>query len=412
MSFNLLEANIEKEKQIIREIIADNSALNNMKELESRGEKVDINKKRELERDIESLVVQLKALNDAVPELVKNIPFYNELEESKKKKKNLKDIIEIKDKGIAIPKKSKKSFLKSLKFKKKETDLSIAEKYNGFIKVSNRIFKNISNKLIKRKYFDSLNIELRKIASPFILTSYVSMMLFTTMISAILGFFIFLVLLFFNPLIGVLVLFILPLTTFILFYYSAFSQRKSYEKEINQELPFITVYMSAIATSGLEPSKIFDIIVRTKDYPFTQREMKRLLNYINFYGYDIVSALRLSSKNSPSERLGLLFNGLATSISSGGDLRVFLDKHAETLLFDYRVEREKYTKVAETFMDIYISVVIAAPMILMMVFVMLSLTGWAGFGLSASMLSFLIIIIISLLNIGFILFLNVKQPKF
>jgi archaellum biogenesis protein FlaJ (TadC family) len=39
------------------------------------------------------------------------------------------------------------------------------------------------------------------------------------------------------------------------------SRKKSLNKEINQELPFMTIYMAAIATSGIEPSKIFDILV-------------------------------------------------------------------------------------------------------------------------------------------------------
>ena len=136
------------------------------------------------------------------------------------------------------------------------------------------------------------------------------------------------------------------------------------------------------------------------------------MNYINFYGYDLVSALRLASKHSPSERLGMLFNGLATTIRSGGELTEFLKKHADSLLFDYRLEREKYTKIAETFMDIYISILIAAPMILMILFILLSLTGYGSGFMTPALLSIAIISIISVLNVGFLLFLNVKQPKF
>ena len=89
-----------------------------------------------------------------------------------------------------------------------------------------------------------------------------------------------------------------------------------------------------------------------------------------------------------------------------------MDEHANTLLFDYKLGREKYTKSSETFMDIYISVAIAAPMILLMLFVIMGSTGTltSFMGLSTEALSFLIILIISLLNIIFLIFLKLKQP--
>ena len=113
------------------------------------------------------------------------------------------------------------------------------------------------------------------------------------------------------------------------------------------------------------------------------------------------------------KQLKELLEGFATTMTSGGDLHVFLDKHAESLLFEYRLEREKYTKTSETFMDIYISIAIAAPMILLLLFVVMGSTGTLSsfMGLSVNALSFLIILSIVLLNMLFILFLKLKQPK-
>ena len=102
-------------------------------------------------------------------------------------------------------------------------------------------------------------------------------------------------------------------------------------------------------------------------------------------------------------KLKELLDGLAASITSGGDMRQFLNQHAETMLFDYRLERERYNKVSETFMDIYISVAIAAPMILLMIFVIIGSTGLIGnfLNLSIDVLSFILIMIVVLINIFF-----------
>ncbi len=187
-------------------------------------------------------------------------------------------------------------------------------------------------------------------------------------------------------------------------------EKKSIESRINQELPFATIHMSSIAGSMIEPSKIFSIIMMTKEYPNLEKEFTKLLNEINIYGYDFVTALKNVAKNSPSQKLAELFNGLATTITSGGNLSEFFDKRASSLLFDYRLEREKQTKSAETFMDIYISVVIAAPMILMLLLMMMKISG-LGIALSTSMITLIMIIAVSFINVVFLVFLHLKQPN-
>jgi archaeal flagellar protein FlaJ len=136
-----------------------------------------------------------------------------------------------------------------------------------------------------------------------------------------------------------------------------------------------------------------------------------VLNQINLYGYDLVTSLNNVSRTTPSIKLAELFGGLSTSITSGSDLSSFFEKRAESLLVTYRLEREKYTKLAETFMDIYISVVVAAPMILMILLVMVSVLNISP-NLTLGELTFLMISIIAVINAIFIAILHLKQPNY
>jgi flagellar protein FlaJ len=133
------------------------------------------------------------------------------------------------------------------------------------------------------------------------------------------------------------------------------------------------------------------------------------VNEVNVYGYNMVSALRRSAIDTASYKLAELLNGVATAITSGGDLEKFFEKKAQSLLFDYRLEREKYTRMAETFMDIYISVVIAAPIILMLLLMMIKISG-LGIQLTTQMLTLIIVGGVTVINIVFITFLQLKQP--
>jgi flagellar protein FlaJ len=202
----------------------------------------------------------------------------------------------------------------------------------------------------------------------------------------------------------------LPLITFIGVYFYPAAEKNYMENKINQEIPFATIHMSAISQSMIEPSKIFSIIISTGEYPFLQREFTKIINQVNVYGYDLVTALRNVAFYNPSQKLSDLLNGLATTINSGGRLPEFFDKRAQSLLFDYRVEREKYTKTSETFMDIYISLVIAAPMILMLLLIMMRISG-LGVPISTSMITLLMIFGVATINALFLIFLQLKQPQ-
>jgi Flp pilus assembly protein TadB len=318
--------------------------------------------------------------------------------------------------------------LKRMKKKKVKVVKKKERTPNTYVKIASDMFYKTSMRLLDKGNFYSLRRDLIRANLEFVPANYISVMFFTTIVSFIISIIITVFFLFFSLIvsppfivpaadgIGVRflmifwIIFTIPGIVFIFTYFYPSMEKKSIEGRINQELPFATIHMSSISSSMIEPSKIFGIILSTGEYIFLQKEFTKLLNEVNVYGYDLVTALRNMAFNSPSRKLGDLYNGLATTINSGGDLPEFFDKRAQTLLFEHRLEREKHAKAAETFMDIYISVVIAAPMILMLLLMMMRISG-LGFTLSTNMITLVMIMGVSLLNVLFLAFLQVKQPE-
>ena len=121
--------------------------------------------------------------------------------------------------------------------------------------------------------------------------------------------------------------------------------------------------------------------------------------------------MRNVARATPSPKLAELLNGISITIHSGGNIKKFFEKRGESLLLEYRLEREKYTKTTETFMDLYISIVIAAPMILLMLLIMISVSGMSiGFGIAE--MSLAVVGIVAIINIIFLSFLHFKQPGY
>ena len=318
--------------------------------------------------------------------------------------------------------------IKRLKKKEKKEEVKKERKPSFYVRMSNKIFSKISNSLLNKGYFRNMKRNLVKANMPYLSKSYVSMMFFSTLISFFIGFFIVGIFLFINigasfPFVTIFtgniierllkifwLVLVIPIGTYIVMYFYPSLERKALESKIDQELPFATIHMASISESSIEPSNIFRIIISTKEYPTIEKEFTKLLNEINVFGYDLVTALRNLAFNSPSKKLTELFDGLATTITTGGDLSDFFEKRAQKLLFDYRLEREKETKSAETFMDIYISVVIAAPMILMLLLIMMRISG-LGLALSTGMISLVMVLGVAIINVVFLTFLQLKQKQ-
>jgi len=381
MTFNELKQNIQRIKEIVREMYIFTNQLEVIGKLETGGNIIiNIQEKNLLRGTINSLQVQLDILNNSIPALVEGIGFFQSLSaynrqilppklpesrlpETSLVKVNYKPEATKPHVSLSVGEKDRQLFLENLsasnlsinQLKKKygiEKPVSGFGKPSFYATLSNRYFRKTSNKLVLSGRLEKLNADLREMNSPFVVGTYVSMILFSVSIAFILSILLFIGLLFFNisftfPFFSIVkesillralkifwVIFAIPIITGFLMYFYPHSESKNIGAKIDQELPFVAIHMSAIATSGVEPVNIFRVIIKNEEYRYSRLEFRKLLNLINFHGADLVSALKRVSNSSPSSKLRELLDGFATTITSGGDLHKFLEKHAETLLFD------------------------------------------------------------------------------
>jgi Flp pilus assembly protein TadB len=443
-----LKAIITKEKKMLLELGSLETYLKKAEPQEKRmiSSQIKIIKDafRKINEEIPSTLEKINLIKDLNPKEIRpETPKEYEKKETKTEVKEVKKESLIKKpfnaisskfsairKGYTLkelrPTELEKQTLKRMKNKNNKIEKQKEKTPSKYINFANRIFSKLSDKIISEKTFQDLERDLMKANLQFTSRSYISVIFLTTCVAFAVGIILAIFFLFFNigvvlPIITrstdalsqrlwkVLLLAILsPVLTFIVMYLYPGMEKSSTETRIEEELPFATIHMSAISGSMIDPSNIFEIIISTHEYPYIEKEFKKLINEVNLYGYDLVSALRNSAYNSPSKKLSELFNGLATTINSGGYLPEFFDKRSQTLLFDNRLEQEKKTKAAETFMDIYISLVIAAPMILMILLMMMKISG-LGISMSTSMITVIITLSVTMINIVFLTFLQLKK---
>jgi len=431
-----INANLKRSEEIATELL-DLAVY--YKNVETETAFKEEKEKSMIEKSLSALINQLDLLEEPLGALIQSIPITPITLISKSRiSKEQKPRIKAGRKGILkitriptlsgkvyISSKNKKQYLESLgieakilkKIKSKISKNKVPKpeviKASPMAHVSNKIFYKLSKKLSKTTLFKSVEKDLRKANMPYLLSSYISMVLLVTSLTFLISFAIsfFFITSPLNIVRNLLIAIALTATSFFLAVSWPASIISSNNKKIEAELPFAVSHMAAIASSKIEPSKIFSIMSLAKEYKLFSSEAKKVINQINIYGYNLTTALRNSAKSCPNKNLSELWNGMATAITTGGNLSTYLKEKSKSILLDYKLTRERYTNVIGLYSDIYTALLIAAPLILMLLLVIMSVLGSSFIGMPISTLSNIGIIGIAVLNIIFLVFLHFTQPE-
>ncbi|MBU2639158.1 MAG: type II secretion system F family protein [Nanoarchaeota archaeon] len=314
-----------------------------------------------------------------------------------------------------------RKFAKGIK-KKKDIGL-MEEKYllhkkNFYGQISNQLFKDISSKLIKKypdlfkDFYKTLRMSNMNIFSD----TYINM----AFLSSLLGFvliYIFLIIFsgigsFFSIIQYFFIAFLAAAALFVGFYFWPRIVIDGRRRDIRNELPFAIIHMASVVGSGAPLTSAFSMLLKSGEYKALNGEIKRIMNYVNLFGYNLTTALRVVSENTPSKEFKELLNGMRSTVESGGNLKVYLKNKAEDTFTNYKNERKKYVETLATYSDIYTAVLIAAPLLFIVVLVLISLVGSKLGGLDISFIEKLgIYFVIPAFNVAFIIFLNIMQPE-
>ena len=264
------------------------------------------------------------------------------------------------------------------------------------------------------KNFETLRQNLKHANIGYLLRTWVSMTLLTTFIVYViaLGGTLSLALVFGFGLISFLLAVVfVPIMaaflTFFMFYTYPIQKAKKIQRSIEINLPFALTHMSAISSSGIPPELMFELLTKFEEYGEISKQSALIVRNIKSFGMSSVLAIRDIAQRTPSFAFRQVLNGIDSTIEKVGNLSEYINNMAEKALFDYKVKREKYLKTLENYADVYTALLIAAPLMMLAILGILSVIGGdiGGYSLRDMML-LITLVIIPLLNTGFIMFVH------
>ncbi len=287
--------------------------------------------------------------------------------------------------------------------------------------VSNLTVRMISIYFIERfpVFFKRLYHAVRHSNIKILVNTYINIMFFITFLSGMLSIPFFTVIFAFHGdavalVIGKTLLYsmLTSALAFSLAYYYPFEKAKSRRRSINTNLPFAIDHMSSVIASGVSPSTMFKLISTSSEYGEISVELEKVTHYVDFFGYDILTALKAVALITPSESFKEFLDGFVATIETGGDLKEYLAQRSGEALLNYRLERQKYVESLSTYSDIYTGVLIAAPLFFVTALSLVSVIGGNLGGMSiTTLITVGTYIAIPILNVLFLVFLEINQPE-
>lgn len=208
----------------------------------------------------------------------------------------------------------------------------------------------------------------------------------------------------FRYLFGVPIAFSLVTFGFMYLYPSQKAKRR--KKNIDDNLPFALNHLGAIATSGIPPKSMFELLNTFDEYEGISDEAGEISRRVNVFGEDLTTALKQVAEKSPSEDWAEVLYGIISTVETGGDLKSYLQEKSDEALFDYNQQRQREIQKLSTYASFYTAILIAAPVFLVVVLAVMNLLGGTIGGFAIQDLMWLgVHVIIPAINALFVAFL-------
>jgi flagellar protein FlaJ len=268
--------------------------------------------------------------------------------------------------------------------------------------------------------FKDVDVNLRKSGMKINFKAYVSLTVFTTLLLLLATFFttsIFLLFVFrlsflSSSLFGVGISLLAGASTLICFYVYPIYRADNFKRNIETELPFTTGYMAILAGAGVSPERMFTSLAQSDVSLAVSKEAKAVTRDVELFGYDIISALEVSSKRTPSERFRELLEGFIATIHSGGSLARYFSERSRQYMRLEKIAMRRLSDTLGVLSEFYVTLLVAGPLILVvMLAVMAMLGGGSGLFNPQLLLYLLTYLGIPLGSIVFLIIIDTVFPR-
>jgi flagellar protein FlaJ len=269
--------------------------------------------------------------------------------------------------------------------------------------------------------FKDLDVNLKKSGIKINFKAYISTVIVASLLLSslvlifvpVLLFFIFKLSLVLSLLFGVGIGLFAGALTVIGFYVYPTYRADSLKRDLEDEMPFTTGYMSILAGAGVPPDFIWRSLAQIDSSLAVSKVARNVIRDVELFGFDVISALEATSKRTPSERFKEMLEGFISVVYSGGNLVRYLRNRTQEYMKEKGIALKRFSDTLGVLAEFYVTLMVAGSLIFVVMLAVMSMLGGGGFGPldSRLMLQLLTYIGLPVGSAVFLVILDMVSPK-
>lgn len=196
----------------------------------------------------------------------------------------------------------------------------------------------------------------------------------------------------FSPLIGILY-YIMP-------QYKASRRTAS----IDATLPSAVTFMYALSRGGMNINEVMRLVAKNDAvYGEVSHEFGTIIQDMEYFSRDSLSALRRAGKRSYSQKFNDLMDDMVSTLDSGARMESFLQQKSEDLIEEAEREQQNFIEQLSLLGEVYVTAFVAGPLFMIIITVIMALMG----GADPTQLDGIVYMILPAMNVGYYFLINV-----
>jgi flagellar protein FlaJ len=262
---------------------------------------------------------------------------------------------------------------------------------------------NLLNKRLSKVYpqFQEIHIQLKKGGVLIAFKAYIAFMILTSIIvfaGTIPLSLVFIPLLtgipFFSGLsfgFGFVIAALAALITLMVMYLYPGMKASTRKAPIDRNLPYITNFLTLLSSSNVPPSIIFESMSKIDTLKEVRLEFSNIIRDVEVFGNDLLSSIVDNAKLSPNDQLGEILEGYVATVKTGGNPTAYLKLTTDTVTKERVGKLDQMLESLAAMAEIYIMMLVAAPLLFIVLFVTLGMIGSGDIGgMSMSLVLYLL----------------------
>ena len=194
------------------------------------------------------------------------------------------------------------------------------------------------------------------------------------------------------------------------FFYPSY---KINERKVKLEasLPTASSYMTALASAGVLPAKIFLSLSQDTVDLYIKSDARLISRDIEIFNMDIIRALESASRRSPSAKYASFLEGIISTFTSGGDLQIYLQSASQSLMRDKVATEKAFVDSLGLIAELFLVGCIVLPTFVVVVIAMLGINGSFSHSYLSVIVAGLAFFGIPLLQIIIVILVDGLQPE-